>query len=195
MKRAICIVMLMLGSAALLAQNPSISTSGRDYGASFLEIGNSVGAGVLAGSNATHANLFGLMIPTAVTTGHITVDVTTADNSSNTYDIGIYQGTAGGTVNLLCHTGALAGNAINSGATGYVTLNWASSVTLGPGRYYMVLFGNEASPVLQIGGYSSPNFEHNASFSITPSSGALPSSITAPGDAWSAPTNPWIVLN
>jgi len=165
------------------------------YVSAFIEMGNSVSNNVTVGDNATHGNLFGFTLPAAVTTGHITVYIGTADNSSNTYDIGIYQGTAGGTDNLLLHIGSTAGNAINGGATGYVTLAWTTSTTLPPGRYYLALFGNEASPALQLGGYSAPTFVHNSAFAITPASGSLPSTIVAPSDTWSAPNQPWVVLN
>ncbi len=165
------------------------------YVSTFIEIGNSVSTNVTVGDNTTHGNLFGFTLPVAVTTGHITVYIGTADNTSNTYDIGIYQGTASGTDNLLVHIGSTAGSAINGGGTGYVTLAWNASTTLAPGRYYLALFGNEASPVLQIGGYSAPTFVHNSAFAMTPAGSALPSSISAPSDTWSAPTEPWVVLN
>jgi hypothetical protein len=165
------------------------------YVSTFIEIGNSASTNVTVGDNTTHGNLFGFTLPVAVTTGHITVYVGTADNTSNTYDIGIYQGTASGTDNLLLHIGSTAGSAINGGSTGYVTLAWTAPATLPPGRYYLALFGNEASPALQLGGYSAPTFVHNSAFAITPLSGALPSSIPAPSDTWSAPTQPWVVLN
>jgi hypothetical protein len=157
--------------------------------------GNGVGTAVTVGSNATHVNMFEIVIPSAVTTGHIEVDVTTADNSANTYDFCLYSGSPSSTINLLAHTGALAGSSINSGGTGYTNLAWASSTTLAPGRYYLVLFGNEASPTLQIGGSTLMSFYHNSSQSMTPASGACGSTMSSSADNPGQPTIPFFTLN
>jgi hypothetical protein len=168
------------------------------YMGTWLQFGppSSVGSNItVGGSNATHGNMFEFNIPSAITTGHIEVDVTTADNSANTYDFCLYSGAASSTVNLLAHTGAVAGSAINSGATGYVNLAWTGAATLAPGRYYLFLFGNEATPTLTIGGTTFTSFYHNASQSITPTSGACSATLSSSADSPGQPTFPWFTLN
>jgi hypothetical protein len=169
-----------------------------NYMGNWLQIGppSSVGSNITAGgSNATHGNMFEFNIPSAITTGHIEVDVTTADNSANTYDFCIYSGAASSTVNLLAHTGAIAGSSINGGATGYTNLAWTSTATLAPGRYYLFLFGNEATPTLTIGGTTFTSFYHNSSQAITPTAGACSATLSSSADSPGQPTFPWFTLN
>ncbi len=151
--------------------------------------------GVAFNTSTNHANLFGITLREPVTTTQLTFYVATADNSSDTYDIGIYQGVANSTNNLIVHTGALAGSSIAT-ASGYVTLSWTSSATLPPGRYYLLLYANEASAPMTIGENSGDlSFAHNSSYSIVPASGALPSSFTSPADSFTTSPEPYLLLH
>ncbi len=166
------------------------------YLSTWLPIGGNNNTGVLAGGNATHANMIYVAIPTAVKAGHIAIDVTTADNSANTYDFCLYSGTPNSIVNLVAHTGALAGSSINSGATGFANLALTATAIIPPGRYYLVLFGNEATPVLQIAGGPLNTVYHQSLQSITPSAGACSATMSSSPDAFGAAvTTPWVVFN
>jgi hypothetical protein len=170
------------------------------YTSSWTPMGNAFSASSGVGFNTTtsHANLFGVILRTPVYTCNVTVYVVTADNSANTYDVGIYQGTSGGTDNLLVHTGAVAGSAYATANGTNISLPWSGSacVLLAPGRYYLAMYANVASATMTLGGDSgSFDFYHLNGFSITPSSGALPSSITGPADGYSSSAAPYLLLH
>lgn len=170
------------------------------YTSNWTPLGNAFSASSGVGFNTTtsHANLFGVILRTPVYTCNVTVYVVTADNSANTYDVGIYQGTSGGTDNLLVHTGAVAGSAYATANGTNISLPWSGSacVLLAPGRYYLAMYANVASATMTLGGDSgSFDFYHLNGFSITPSSGALPSSITGPADGYSSSAAPYLLLH
>jgi hypothetical protein len=58
------------------------------------------------------------------------------------------------------------------------------------------MYANVASATMTLGGDSgSFDFYHLNGFSITPSSGALPSSITGPADGYSSSAAPYLLLH
>jgi hypothetical protein len=124
-------------------------------------------------SSTGHANVWGVILRSPICTSNVTVLVGTADNSSNTYDVGLYQGTAGLTDNLLVHTGAIAGSTWATAGSTYSTQAWTSgNVCLTPGRYYLAIYANVASATMTLGGdVGGMQFYHNSSFSITPAAG------------------------
>lgn len=160
--------------------------------------GFTTGTGQTVGFNTTtnHANLFGIYIDHAVRCSGITVFVVTADNSANTYDIGFYSGVSGSANNLIAHTGAVAGSAYFATGSSYVTVPFGSTVTLMPGRYYLALYANEASAPLTLAGNTAADWEfyHLPSFSITPSAGGLPGTLTGPADGITSSATPHFLL-
>ncbi len=105
--------------------------------------------------------------------------VQTADNSTNLYDIGLYN-TAG---TLVCHEGATAGTTF-AAATGVKIGTWTASCNVPAGEYYLALTGDHAVAI--IGGQG-----NNASVACfatpatnnTTSGGVLNSTVTFNADA------------
>ncbi len=129
------------------------------------------------GCTINNSRLVGIVIPAAVTFGHLDIVVNTADGvGGDLYDIGLYN--SAGT--LQAHTGA-----INLTTTSYHSFSIAGggSVTIQPGKYYMA-FGCGAAATAQIegNGGSLASFAVNAAGPAT-SGGALPSTMTPPSDS------------
>src|SRR5581483_2246921 len=107
--------------------------------------GNAVDAGVAAGpyaipwitfrrasatsvgviASANKAAWWGVVLTYPLSTTQVTYEVGTADNTANTYDIGIYDGSG----NLKAHIGPTPGTTF-APSTGLKTLNWLAPVTL-----------------------------------------------------------------
>jgi hypothetical protein len=135
--------------------------------------------------------VWGILLPYNVTSSEITFDITTADNTANKYDIGIFNSTGA----LVAGIGAIAGTTF-APATGFRTLKWTQgSVALEAGKYYLALTTNCASKCAQLGAATSfVSFEVNASAG-TSTGGALPATMTVPADAWGAGVQPTVVIN
>ena len=130
------------------------------------------------GCTINGSRLVGIVFPASVTSGHLDIVVNTAYSvGGDLYDVGLYN--SAGT--LQAHTGA-----INLNTTGYQSFLIAggSTVTVQPGKYYMA-FGCGAGITAQIegNGGSSASFAINAAGPAT-SGGALPATMTPPGDSW-----------
>ncbi len=106
----------------------------------------------------------------------------TADNTSNMYDIGIADYTGAIVLNI----GATAGTTFSPSA-GTRTLNWSQGTkTLQPGKYFVVLTTNCASSCASVtaGGSTVDITFQNAATAGTTSGGAL-ANFTRPSDVWS----------
>ena len=153
-----------------------------------------VTGGARTGSNAAGVNnvtkLWGFLLPYGVNTTTITYDVTTADNTSNKYDLGIYDNAG----NLVVNIGATAGTTF-AAAKAFKTLPWAQGATsLTPGRYYLALTTNCASTCAKIG--ATATF---VSYAINASAGAsqgatLPANVSPPSDSWNTGIQPTVVI-
>jgi hypothetical protein len=150
--------------------------------------GGRTGASVSAQQNLTA--LWGFLLPYGMTTATVIYDVTTADNTANAYDIGIFNDAGA----LVLHLGLTAGTKFAPSAA-FHTLTWAEGATnLPPGRYYLGLTTNCSSKCAAIGAAA-----NNVSFAIDASAGkstggGLPSTITLPADAWSSGDQPTVVI-
>jgi len=195
------------GTAFQLASG---STTNGDF-ASYDANGNAVDSGVKTASQAPWftqpsatgtvsfltssnvAKLYGVLYSGAavLTTTQLVYDVQTADNTSNTYDIGLYN--SSGT--LVAHLGATAGTSF-AASTGWKTVSWASSATIKQGKYYLAITTNCTSSCAALIGSSTGvgfTFAGGVSESVT-SGGTLPATITIPSDSFSATTIPtWSV--
>lgn len=133
-------------------------------------------------TTANKMALYGFVIPSAVTTSKVAYKVgTTADNTTNTYAIGIYN--SSGTLVL---SYSAAGTTFAPTASTLYRGSWSQgSTTLAPGYYYEGITTSCTSGCATFAGSASTTttYYSNSSFSIT-TGGTLPSSITAPGSGY-----------
>ncbi len=102
-------------------------------------------------TTANTVKLFGVVYPgsTALVTTKVNYNVVTADNTGNTYDIGILNSSG----QVVAHIGATAGTTF-AASTGWKTLNWTGSATLTRGKYYLAITTNCTTSCAQIIGSS-----------------------------------------
>ena len=139
------------------------------------------------------AKLYGALYSgaNALTTTQVVYNVQTADNTSNTYDIGLYNSSGA----LVAHLGATAGTSF-APSTGWKTVNWAASATIKQGKYYLAITTNcTTSCAVLIGSSTGVGFTFAGGISESVSSGGtLPATITIPSDVFTATTVPtWSV--
>jgi len=144
-----------------------------------------------------HMNVFGIFLSQPVKMSQITVYVATADNSANTYDLGLFSGASGSSNNLIAHTGAVAGSTYFASGGSFTTIPFGSTAILQPGRYYLALYANEASAPLTLASNASSDVEfyHFNAATMTPVSGGLPASFTGPTDGYTTSAAPVFVLH
>jgi hypothetical protein len=111
----------------------------------------------------------------------VTYYISTADNTTNSYDIGVLNSSG----NVVAHIGATAGTTF-AASTGWKTLNWTASATLQPGKYYLAITSTCTTGCAQVYGGSSTGFNFmggasGASVSVT-AGGTLNNGITIPAD-------------
>jgi hypothetical protein len=128
-------------------------------------------------------------VPQPFTVSNLAWSVTTADNSTNTYDFGLYGPgcQAGATsIPLVAHLGSTLGSTF-AGTTG----RNHGAITGGPvtgaaGYYCLAWTSGGATPAAVLGGATASNYAPFAvatAVSQTSTGGALPSTITAPATA------------
>jgi hypothetical protein len=141
-------------------------------------------AGAVSGasfpSTANRAALWGVVLSFPVTTTRVAYSVGTADTNSNTYDIGIYD-SAG---SLKAHIGPTAASTF-AGTTGPHQLNWTSSITLQPGKYYLAITSSCTASCAQLAADngSGVTFANNIWVTVA-SGGSLDANISPPSDSW-----------
>lgn len=182
---------LTAGANIKIANNPgSITISATQSAFPFFV----TGGGRIGGSQAATENvteLWGFLLPYPVTTTQMTYEVTTADNTANEYDIGIYN-TSG---KLLVGIGATKGTTF-AAADGFHTLLWTQGSTgLAAGEYYLALTTTCASACAQIAAATG-----NVSFTVALSAGAstggaLPATLTVPAQVWATGNQPTVVIH
>jgi hypothetical protein len=144
-------------------------------------------------TSANVAKLYGVLYSSAtpLTTTQVTYNVQTADNTSNNYDIGLYN--SAGT--LMAHVGTTAGTAF-AASTGWKTLSWTASATIKQGKYYLAITTSCTSSCATLIGSSTGvgfTFAGAVQESVT-TGGTLPATITIPADSYTATTIPtWSV--
>jgi len=142
---------------------------------------NTTGTAIAFSSTANRAELWGVVLTFPLTTTQVTYYVSTADNTSNTYDIGVLNSSG----NIVAHIGNTAGTTF-AASTGWKTLSWAASATLQPGKYYLAITSSCTSSCAQIYGGSSAGFTFLGGSSGTAESvttgGTLNNGITIPAD-------------
>ena len=142
---------------------------------------NTTGTAISFSSTAGKAELWGVVLTFPLTTTQVTYDVATADNTGNTYDIGVLNSSG----NVVAHIGSTAGTTF-APSTGFKTLSWAASATLQPGKYYLAITSNCPSSCAQVYGGTPAGFTFVGGSSGTAESvtagGTLNSGITIPAD-------------
>ena len=132
--------------------------------------------------SGNYAALYSFELPFAVTTSKVAYKTgTTADNTSNIYEVGIYS--SSGTL-LLSYQAA--GSSFAAATSTWYRQSWSQgSTTLQPGRYYEAITTSCSSPCATFWGSGSTTaaYYSNSAFSIT-TGGTLPPSITAPSTGY-----------
>jgi hypothetical protein len=136
------------------------------------------GTGNTLSGTANKATLWKVWLPAPCSTSAVTYDIGTADNTSNTYDLGLFSAAGA----LVVHTGSTAGTTF-AASTGVKDASWTGSAVLPPGIYYIGLSSSCTSTCATLAGASGNAIarETNTAVSVT-AGGTLPSSVTAPAD-------------
>jgi hypothetical protein len=141
--------------------------------------------------NANKTNLTAYYLTGNLTTSGVWFYIsTTADNTANLYDIGIYN--SAGT--LLAHLGATPGTTFAPAASAWKRLTWlGGAVTIPAGKVYVGVTTNASTPAT-VGGWSSVAvYSTNSAF--TSSGGTLAGTIAPPNDAATLTTLPTFIIN
>jgi hypothetical protein len=143
---------------------------------------DTTGTAITFSGTANKAELWGVALTFPLSTTQVTYYVSTADNTSNTYDIGVLNSSG----NVVAHIGNTAGTTF-APSVGWKTLSWAASATLQPGKYYLAITSSCTSSCAQIYGGSSAGFTFLGGSSGTSESvtagGTLNNGITIPADS------------
>jgi hypothetical protein len=134
---------------------------------------------IACSGTANKATIWGVSIPFPIKTSNVAYYVVGADNTTNTYDLGLYNISG----NLIAHTGMLAGTTFAPTASHYTSQPWTTANTvLQPGTYWLALTCSAISGTATFGyAYTWVN-AGNTSENLT-TGGALPSSVTVPGSS------------
>ncbi len=144
----------------------------------------------LGGTTQNQIKLFSFYLPYPITVSNIAYQVNTADNTANSYDLGLYgPGALGGAANiaLALHTGTKAGTALVPSATFHQIAISGAPVTIQPGWYALAITSNAASPAAALAGASGSPFQLVAAWAASSIGGGgatLPSTITAPATSF-----------
>lgn len=152
-------------------------------------------------STATNKAIFtGVVLDFAKTTSQVSYNVSTADNTSTTYDLGIYSGTSGGTCTQQAHIGSTAGTTF-AASTGWKTTSWTGGpVTLQPGRYYLAYTTSCTTSCATLLGdtggftFAGSSGGANSNVSVT-TGGTLPATATCPSDSYATTSAPNWAIN
>jgi len=184
---------LTAGQNIQIANNPGSITISATEGSPTLQffVTGRADSGVALSATQNVNTLWGFLLPYIVTTTQVTYQVTTADNTANDYDIGIFNSSGVRVVDI----GPTPGTEF-AASIAFHTLPWTQgSIALEAGEYYLALTTNCAKSCAQIAAASA-----NVSFAIDVSGGAstggaLPSSITPPAEVWGAGDQPTVVIH
>ncbi len=145
-----------------------------------------------------HINLYAFYVPNPVTTSNLGYDVQTADNTSNSYDVGAYGPgciNSATSVPLAFHIGTTAGTTLAPSTGAKTSALSGGPITIAPGWYCFAFTSNASSPAVVFGGQNSSLFALPfSSASITGGGSSLPSTITAPALSWGAAGQLWMYL-
>ena len=131
-------------------------------------------------TTANKASIQGVVLNCPLTTTQVTYDVLTADNTANTYDVGLYSSSGA----LLAHIGSTAGTTF-APSMGFKTISWTGgSVYLLPGKYYLATTTSCTATCAAIAsGNSTSGFTFYNNTSVSVSVGGSLNAISAPSDS------------
>jgi hypothetical protein len=147
--------------------------------ASFWAIPGSVSttSPIACSSTASKATIWGISLTYPLKTSNVTYYVQGADNSANTYDLGLYSASG----SLVVHTGSLAGTTFAPTASHYTSQPWtAANTVIQPGNYYLALTCSATSGTATFGYTYTWAANANATEGVG-TGGSLPSSMSVPG--------------
>jgi hypothetical protein len=145
--------------------------------------GYSTTNGAVFPTSGSTAAVWQFTVPFAITTSKVAYKTgTTADNTSNTYEIGVYN--SAGTLVLSYQA---AGATFATAASTIYRQSWSQgATTLAPGKYYMALSSTctaSCATFYWSGGTTTTYYSNTAAGSVA-ASGTLNASITAPGTGY-----------
>jgi hypothetical protein len=182
-------------TGVIIAGNTPVSANTTGAPATYYQNTTSptVSGGVGSAVATNHIGLAAFYVPSpGLTASHINYQVNTADNTSNSYDVGAYgPGCLNGATNvpLAFHTGTVAGTILApSTGTKYNLAISGAPVTLSPGWYCAAWTSSATTPAFVWGGVTNSNqylfTPFSPSTSTTGGGSTLPAIITAPALSW-----------
>jgi len=149
-------------------------------------------------ASTTKALVYGLVMMEPRSTTGIRYNInTTADNTSNTYDIAIYPGTASSTVTRLLHIGPLAGTTF-SPSIGWKRQAWAEGrYVLNPGRYNILITSSASSSQAQFTIDSTTiQFYNSTTAGVTiATGGTAPATLSNAADGYTTTNAPCLLID
>ena len=139
-----------------------------------------------AGTNK--AIVWGVYNPYPCVTNNVAYVVGTADNTANTYALGLYAGTSGGSGMLIATTASTGGTSF-APSTGIKHAAWnAANIVVPAGRIYIALTSNCGSSCAALVGTSGTGvtWAANVQVSVATGGAALPATVTLPADSFSS---------
>jgi hypothetical protein len=155
---------------------------------SWITVPTESGSGNAFPGTTNKAILWGVFNPYPCVTNHVAYVVGTADNTSNTYALGLLTGSSGGTATILASTASTAGSTFAPSA-GIKTIAWnTSNITVPAGRVYIALTSNCVSSCAALLGTpgTGVTYAGNQSVSVSAGGAALSGTITVPTDSFSS---------
>jgi len=127
--------------------------------------------------------LWGTTLTFPMNTSTLSYNVTAADTTSNTYDLGIYS--SAGT--LVAHTGAIAGSTAMTLGAHSVSWSGTNPKVLQPGKYYVAITTSCTATCATLSGDGSGavvTFLSAGLVTTAGTQGTLDGTITVPGDSY-----------
>jgi hypothetical protein len=176
---------LVSGNYAKASGASGIADSGVSAGPYSAEWITAYRAGTALSFNTTGTKieLWGATLTFPLSTSTLSYNVSAADATSNTYDLGIYN--SAGT--LVAHTGAIAGSTAMTLGAHSVSWSGTNPKTLQPGKYYVAITTSCTSSCATLSGDGSGavvTFLSAGTVTTSGTQGTLDSSITVPSDSY-----------
>lgn len=155
------------------------------YTCQWLTFPTTSGVGDSLSGTGNRATIWKVWLPAPCTTTGVTYSVGTADNTSHTYDLGLFS--VSGT--LLAHLGSIAGTTF-AATTGAKDASWLSSTTLQPGIIYIGLTSSCTASCATLAGASSNALSRESNAVVTVATGgSFAGGISPPGDTSTSAAN------
>ena len=176
---------LVSGNYAKASGASGIADSGVAAGPYAAEWVTAYRAGTATAFNVTGTKieLWGTTLTFPMNTSTLSYNVTAADTTSNTYDLGIYS--SAGT--LVAHTGAIAGSTAMTLGAHSVSWSGTNPKVLQPGKYYVAITTSCTATCATLSGDGSGavvTFLSAGLVTTAGTQGTLDGTITVPGDSY-----------